>query len=98
LAKKKKCPASLLFGRNPDEKHKFNFFTWPKWLDENLSKWPAGRTLLQRSPLQLLTVLGVREIGRRSLLTSLTGFFFGTGTMPALFHDGGRQPSWKEQL
>ena len=31
LAKKKyikKCPASLLFGRNPDEKHKF-FFTWP---------------------------------------------------------------------
>ena len=42
--------------------------------------------------------IGVREIGWRSLLSALTVFSFGTGTLSALFHDGGRQPSQKEQL
>lgn len=40
---------------------------------------------------------GVKEIGRRCLLTSFTGFSLGTGTTSADFQDGGRQDSLKEQ-
>jgi hypothetical protein len=38
----------------------------------------------------------VREIGRRCLLTSVTGFCLGTGTISAIFQDSGRQPSLYE--
>jgi hypothetical protein len=40
--------------------------------------------------------IGVREIGRRCLLTSVTGFCLGTGTISAIFQDIGRQPSLYE--
>ena len=45
-----------------------------------------------------LDKIGVREMGRRCLLISLTGLCFGTGTISASFQEGGRLDLWNKEL
>ena len=42
----------------------------------------------------ILEIMGVSEIGRKCLFTSLIGCYFGTGTISASFHTEGNRPSW----
>ena len=45
-----------------------------------------------------LEIDGVKEIGRKCLLTSVAGFTYGTGMMSACFHIDGNLCSSKEEL
>ena len=40
----------------------------------------------------ILEIMGVSEIGRRCLFTSLISCYFGTGTISASFHTEGNRP------
>ena len=75
-----------------------DFGTVPNWVS-SISFNTAGLTNFSKTKSSAtFHGIGVREIGQRSLLTSLPGFSFGKGIISGFFHVGGNLPSWKEQL
>ena len=70
----------------------------PYWLDLICFKTAGFTRSCTTYSSAILNKVGVREIGRRSLLYSSMCWFFGMGMTLAFFHIVGKHCFWKEEL
>ena len=63
----------------------------PNWLGSAFFNIAGFRKRSTTYSSPTLERIGVREIGLRSLFTSLTGFCLGIATTSASFHEGGKR-------
>lgn len=70
----------------------------PYWLESMVFRTAGDTYFTITNSSAILEIAGVREIGRKCLFTSVTGFSLGIGVMSACFQIGGNFCSSKEVL